>query len=138
VPEHLRDKAIQEICRVTRHGVFFGSIARDFGNQVVRKYDLFYGMTNVLTMKEWSEVFLRNGFRLAIEEPEALARAWKIERAACGDEKWYRSAESMRYCFYTKIRNAQIIELPGNNDNAVATHTSDAPEEEPALTMSSK
>ena len=147
VPEHLRDKAIQELWRVTRYGVFFGSIAKDFGRQVIRKYDLFYGMTTVSTMKEWSECFLRNGFRLAIDEPDILAKVWKIERAANGGEKWYRSAESMRYCFYTKLpdafprkesRTAQIIGMPGTNSaiDAVAAHTPDAPEEEPALTVS--
>jgi protoporphyrinogen oxidase/SAM-dependent methyltransferase len=105
VPEHLRDKAIQELCRVTKHGIFFSSVAKDFGRQVIRKYDLFYGTSSVLTMKQWSELFLRNGFRLAIDDPAAVARIWEIEKAACDGEKWYPSADSMRYCFYTKVHN---------------------------------
>lgn len=144
VPEHLRDQAIRELWRVTKHGVFFGSIASDLGRDVIKAYDLFYGTTNVPTMKQWSELFLRNGFRLAIDDPDALAKVWKIERASCGAEMWYQSAESMRYCFYSKVpgaipraegRTAQLVGLPGNAGTTIdaVANTADTPETELAF-----
>jgi SAM-dependent methyltransferase len=103
VPEHLLDKAIQELHRVTKYGLYFGSVAKDFGREVIRKYDLFDGANSVLTLKQWSEIFERNGFRLAINAPGPVAKIWEIEKAACGGETWYRSAATMRYCFYEKV-----------------------------------
>jgi hypothetical protein len=57
----------------------------------------------MFTLWEWSEIFLRNGFRVAASDPKVLARAWQIETDANeGDWPWYPDAESMRYCFYSK------------------------------------
>jgi len=117
VPEHLRDKAVQELLRVTKRGLFFGSVAKDFGRRVVKKYGLFEGAHSVLTMEQWSKVFLRNGFSLAIEDPAALARIWEIEKAANKGEKWYPSADKMRFCFYVK---PQKTPQSGNGNGRLA------------------
>ena len=60
-------------------------------------------MQSFLTLWEWSEAFLRQGFRLAVTDPKVVARAWKIEvKSNEGDFPWYPDGESMRHCFFTK------------------------------------
>jgi hypothetical protein len=54
-------------------------------------------------MLEWSEHFQRNGFRLAIGDPEVLDRAWQIELTSNeGHPTWYPDPETMRYSFFSK------------------------------------
>ncbi|HKR62799.1 MAG TPA: FAD-dependent oxidoreductase [Thermoanaerobaculia bacterium] len=125
VPQHLLDQAIRELWRVTKHGVFFSSVAKDFGREVIRKYDLLDGANSVMTLKEWSEIFERNGFRVATEEPGALSKIWEIERAACGGETWYRSAASMRYCFYEKVPRAAEVRARNRRATHRRTHDHD-------------
>jgi len=104
VPPDSVDQAIREMARVCKKGLFFGAITSDMTEQVIEAHDLFYGVSTLSTLWEWSERFLRNGFRLAVVEPEVLARAFACETAANeGDYPWYSSAAAMRYCFYTKI-----------------------------------
>jgi phosphohistidine phosphatase SixA/ubiquinone/menaquinone biosynthesis C-methylase UbiE len=91
------DQAIREMRRVTRRGVFFGSIVKEMG----RKHDLFYGVKTLLTLQQWSERFLRNGFRLAISDEQVMAKVWKLEKRSNDGDPWYPNRESMRYCFYT-------------------------------------
>jgi hypothetical protein len=73
----------------------------DFERRVKAK-DLFYGVTTLWTLQEWSAAFLRNGFRLATTDPDVLARVWKWEKKANKGDRWYPNAQSMRFCFYTK------------------------------------
>ena len=102
VPPSKLETALKELYRVTKYGVFLGTVVKDFQPKIVKKYDLFYGTNSLLTLKEWSDLFLRNGFRLAASDP-MLSRLWKIERKACKGETWYPTRESMQYCFYSKI-----------------------------------
>jgi SAM-dependent methyltransferase len=101
VPEADIDRVLSEYRRVTRHGVSFSALVRDFERRVKAK-DLFYGVTTLWTLQEWSAAFLRNGFRLATTDPGVLARVWKWEKKANKGERWYPDAQSMRFCFYTK------------------------------------
>lgn len=112
IPPDQLDQAIRELYRVTRRGVLFGSPAKDMRRRVVKKYDLFYGAANVLTLEQWGRLFLRHGFRLAVTNGKALKRIWKIEKAANQGEPWYPSPESMAYCFFTKDGG-------GNNGDAL-------------------
>jgi hypothetical protein len=58
-----------------------------------------------MTLWQWSDLFLKNGFRLASVSPQSLERVWRIETKANEDDfPWYTGADAMRYCFYTKIR----------------------------------
>jgi protoporphyrinogen oxidase/SAM-dependent methyltransferase len=99
------DGAIREMSRVCRTGIFFGAITSDMTREVIQKHDLFYEVRTLHTLREWSEKFLKNGWRLADVDAEQLARAWKRETDANeGDCPWYESKETMRYCFYTKVR----------------------------------
>jgi hypothetical protein len=97
------DTAISELFRVCRVGVFFGSITTDMIKEVIEAYELFEGVQTFSTLWEWSERFVRNGFRVATADLKVLQRAWKIEvEANEGDFAWYPDMESMRYCFYVK------------------------------------
>ena len=71
--------------------------------EVIEAYELFEGVQTFSTLWEWSERFVRNGFRVATADFRVLQRAWKIEvEANEGDFAWYPDMESMRYCFYVK------------------------------------
>jgi ubiquinone/menaquinone biosynthesis C-methylase UbiE len=97
------DTAISELFRVCRVGVVFGSITTDMTKEVIEAHELFEGVQTFSTLWEWSERFVRNGFRVATADPKVLQRAWKIEvEANEGDFAWYPDMESMRYCFYVK------------------------------------
>ena len=101
-PEKL-DKAISELYRVCRVGVYFGSITSDMTLEVIEEHDLFEGVQSLMTLWEWSEQFLKNGFRPAAVSQKTLAKVWKIETEANkGDVAWYPDMESMRCCFYSR------------------------------------
>jgi SAM-dependent methyltransferase len=103
LPEADLDAAISELFRVCRVGVFFGSITTDMTKEVIEAYELFEGLQTFSTLWEWSERFVRNGFRVATVDLKVLQHAWKIEvEANEGDFAWYPDMESMRYCFYVK------------------------------------
>ena len=103
VPEADLDQAIRELFRVCRVGVFYGGYTSDMTREVIEAYDIFEHTESAFTLWEWSELFMRNGFRVAASHPKILARAWKIETEANeGDAPWYPDPESMRYCFYSK------------------------------------
>jgi protoporphyrinogen oxidase/SAM-dependent methyltransferase len=95
--------AIREMLRVCRIGVFLGSITSDMTAEVIEDHDLFEGVSTLTTLWDWSEKFIRCGWRIAAADPKILARAWKIEVVANeGGPPWYPNVETMRYCFYTK------------------------------------
>lgn len=103
LPEKHLDQAIRELFRVCRVGVFYGGITTDMTLGVIEGYDILYKANSLFTLWEWSEIFMRNGWRVATSDQKRLARAWKIECDANeGDVPWYPDAESIRYCFYSK------------------------------------
>jgi monoamine oxidase/SAM-dependent methyltransferase len=103
VPTEDLDRAVRELLRVCRVGVFFGGVTSDMTREVIEDYNLFRGVRSLFTLWEWSEIFLRNGFRMAVTDPKVLARAWQIESEIDEDDwYWYPDAESMRYCFYSR------------------------------------
>ena len=103
VPEEDLGQAIAELFRVCRVGVYYGGVATDMTTEVIEAHDLFDELKSFLTLWEWSEAFLRQGFRLAVTDPKVVARAWKIEiKSNEGDFPWYPDGESMRHCFFTK------------------------------------
>ena len=103
LPEDSIDDAIRELFRICRIGVVCGSIATDMTSEIIESEDLFYGIGTFASMPEWGECYTRNGFQLAIQDPEVLRRVWKIEQKSNeGSSPWYPDAETMRYCFYSK------------------------------------
>jgi monoamine oxidase/SAM-dependent methyltransferase len=106
------EQAIRELHRVVKIGVFFGGITSDMTREVIEKHDLLRGVRTLMTLWQWSELFLKNGFRLAAVSPQSLERAWRIEtKANEGDFPWYTGADAMRLCFYTKISKDEEAEL---------------------------
>jgi len=103
IPEKDLDQAIRELFRVCRVGIFYGGYTSDMTTGVIEAYDLFEDAVSLFSLREWSEMFMRNRFRVATSNPQALAKAWKIETDSNeGDYPWYPNADSMRYCFYSK------------------------------------
>src|SRR5262249_54258957 len=102
VPEPTIDKAISELCRVTKYGVILGSITADLPNNVIKPSDAFDGVMTWRSTRGWSELFLRNGFRLGLNDREILKQIWRLERKINDGKPWYPTKESMRYLFYTK------------------------------------
>lgn len=104
VDEKQIDKAISELHRVVKKGIIFGSITSDMTKEVIEKHDIFYAVKTLCTTWEWSEKFLRNGFRLSIMDSKVLSQIWKFETDGDDDEDlWYPNQETMRYCFFTKV-----------------------------------
>jgi SAM-dependent methyltransferase len=97
------DKAIRELYRITRVGVLLSGITADMLPEALDENDARYGVRSLFPLPEWAARFERNGFRPAVLDPGALARAWRIE---CDDNEdgpaWYPSPEAFRYCFYSK------------------------------------
>jgi SAM-dependent methyltransferase len=103
IPPQDLDKAISELFRVTRTGVFFSGVTADMTREVIEDYNLFQGIQSVLTQWEWAEIFMRNGFRMAIADPKTLDKVWEIEsEIEVDDWYWYPDKACMRYCFFSK------------------------------------
>ncbi len=98
------DGAIEELHRVAKTGVIFASVTSDLTSDVIDDFDLLRGVKTLSTWWEWSERFFEAGFGLALEEIENLDALWAMaEAAGKGAGKWYEDAESLRYCFFTKL-----------------------------------
>ena len=103
VPTEGLDQAIRELFRVCRVGLLHSGVTADMTREVIEDYNLFQGVRSLFTLWEWSEIFMRNGFRMAIASPAAIAKVWKVESEIEEDDwYWYPDPESMRYCFYSK------------------------------------
>jgi monoamine oxidase/SAM-dependent methyltransferase len=103
VPPEDLDQAIRELFRVCRGGVFFSGVTADMTPEVIEEYDLFRYVRSLLTLWEWSEIFLRNGFRMAVHDAEKINEIWQVESEIDEDDwYWYSDQESMRYLFYSK------------------------------------
>jgi SAM-dependent methyltransferase len=107
------DKAISELFRVARTGIFFGGITSDMTREVIEHHELFRGVQTLMTTWEWSERFLKNGFRMAILDAKVLKRAWRIECSSNeGDYPWYPDMKALRGCFFTKPPMAGTRTVP--------------------------
>ncbi len=105
LPASRIERAIRELCRVTKRGLIFGSITSDLDSEIIKKYDLLRGVSTLSTWWEWSEAFLDYDFDMALSTPEPLALAWqRTLQAGQGPGAWYEDDDSLRYCFYTKLK----------------------------------
>ena len=66
------EQAIRELHRVVKIGVHFGDITSDMTSEVIEEHDLLYAVQTVMTLWQWSDLFLKNGFRLASISPQSL------------------------------------------------------------------
>jgi SAM-dependent methyltransferase len=98
-------RAIQELHRVTKHGVIFASLTKDMNPAVFRRSHLLLGMKLLITLQEWGDLFCAHGFEFAVTTEKTLTKLWRCEeKYNQGDDDWYPDKESLRYCFYTKVR----------------------------------
>ena len=103
VPPEGLDQAVRELFRVCRYGVFHSGVTADMTSEVIEDYNLFQGVNSLYTLWEWSEIFMRNGFRMAVASQKIVDKIWEIESSIEEDDwYWYPDPESMRYCFYSK------------------------------------
>lgn len=103
LPENLVDKAIQEMFRVVKYGVVFMGVVTDMTKEVIEDYELFYGLKTFRTQWGWSELFVKNGFRVAVSDSAVVDEIWKVEQNSGEDDwDWYPDKETMRYCFFSK------------------------------------
>lgn len=103
LPPELIDRAIKELFRVCRVGVYCGSISTDMVRELIEEEDLLYGVKTFATMLEWAEHYQRGGFKLAIGDPAIVKRIWEIEVASNeGYYTWYPTPDVMRNCFFSK------------------------------------
>jgi hypothetical protein len=101
LPQPEVGKAIEEIRRVTKHGVVLGSITTDLAIDLLERHDLLEDVQTLGSRWDWAERFHAAGFVHALTEPSRLDEAWKIAAAAgAGPGHWYEDAESLIYCFY--------------------------------------
>ena len=122
LPEADLPDALRELFRVCRVGVFFASITSDMTQAMVEAHDLHEGLKTLSTGWEWSERFVRAGFRIATADADLLSRTWQIELAAAkGGLPWYQDAEAMRYCFYSKPEASLSPAAPIRSAPAMAT-----------------
>jgi protoporphyrinogen oxidase/SAM-dependent methyltransferase len=102
LPEGDIDQAIRELHRVTRYGILHGSTSKDVERSRAERDEVFNGVKTLRTLSEWSELFVRNGFRLAINDEKILSKIWKLENEEGDAKLWYPNRQVLKYAFYTK------------------------------------
>jgi SAM-dependent methyltransferase len=103
LPEEKVDQALKELFRVCRVGLVFQGVTTDMTEEVIEDYELFRGLQTFWTFSEWSDAFMRNGFKPAVSNPAMLDEIWRIEQETDEDDwNWYPDKESMRYSFFSK------------------------------------
>lgn len=105
---HVADKqvtaAIEELNRVIKTGLIFGSVTSDMAPAVIDRYDLLRGVKKLGTWWEWSELFFGNGFDLSMHRRDCTEQVWEATLAAGkGPGHWYADADSLRYSFFDKV-----------------------------------
>ena len=105
LPEREVGKAIEEIRRVTKHGVVLGSRTTDLAIDLLERHALLEDVQTLGSRWDWAERFHAAGFVHALTEPSRLDEAWKIAAAAgAGAGHWYEDPESLIYGFYNRRR----------------------------------
>lgn len=108
LPESQLGRAIKELHRVSRRGVIFASVTSEMNPQLFKRSNMFWGLKTLMMLWEWNELFMAHGFKLEVSDRKTLARLWRCEEKyndKAGDIRWYPEAESLRYCFYTKVNH---------------------------------
>jgi SAM-dependent methyltransferase len=98
--------AVREINRVVKTGVVFGSVTSDLPPALIDRYDLLRGVRKLGTWWEWSELFFRSGFDLAMHRRDVTDALWAATLAANkGPGQWYADSDSLRYSFFDKVED---------------------------------
>lgn len=98
--------ALAELRRVTRRGLFFGSVTAELAFHNVERYRLADGIPRLRGYWEWVEHFRDAGFEPSAPGGRLLDQLWAMVVAAgFGPEGWFEDAESLRYCFFTPVED---------------------------------
>ncbi len=99
--------AISELHRVATRGVYFAGVTSDLTSDVCDMYDLWRGVRKFATWWEWSELFFNEDFDLALDNRDVLDAVWERTLAAGkGVGAWYEDSESLRYCFFDRLKSS--------------------------------
>jgi monoamine oxidase/SAM-dependent methyltransferase len=102
VPDAALADAIAELARVTRRGVFFGSVTAELALHHAGRYDLVDGVPRLRSCWEWSELLRDAGLVPALDDPQRLAAVRQhVVAAGFGPDTWFDDADSLRHCFYS-------------------------------------
>ena len=112
LPEDRIDPAIKEMFRVCRSGLLYQGTTTDMTEEVIAHYQMFAGLRTFWTFKEWADAFVRNGFKLTVDDPVSLDRVWRVEQETYGDFEWYPNKESLRYSFFEQALARLRAPLP--------------------------
>ncbi len=97
-------RAIEELNRVIKTGLVFGSVTSDMAPALIDRYDLLRGVRKLGTWWEWSELFFGNGFDLSMNRKDKTDEVWATTlKANKGPGHWFADADSLRYSFFDKI-----------------------------------
>jgi monoamine oxidase/SAM-dependent methyltransferase len=97
-------RAVRELNRITRKGVYFASVTSDHNSDDCDCFDLLRGVKKLSTWWEWSEIFFNADFELTLYDDALLEQVWqRTLLAKKGPGDWYDDRESLRYCFFTRL-----------------------------------
>ncbi len=102
LPENQLGRAIRELYRVTKRGVIFAGFSSDMNPQLFKNGSVLAGLKTLMSLWEWSEIFMENGFKIKVGDEKMLARLWNCEQKYYGETARYPDIESLRYCYYAK------------------------------------
>ena len=101
------DRAVRDLGRVTRHGLFLGSLTLDLSIDVIERYDLMKGAEFLGSRWDWSERLYPVGFTHALLESPRLDTAWaRAQEAGAGHGHWFEDIEAILYCFFALAQPA--------------------------------
>lgn len=118
VPEARLGEALAELHRVTRRGLFLGSMA--FGSMSAgNPPELFdrgaplHGVQTSLAPEDLAARLARAGFRPAATDPETLAAVWRAELGAPRGRPVNPPSGVMKYGFWEKVPPPEKTPVPG-------------------------
>lgn len=101
-PPNLLDETIASLARVTRRGLFLGSVTVDMPLDLVDRYDLLEGVETFGSRWDWADRLYAQGFAHALMQSERLDRVWRRAMGSgAGAGHWCEDIEGVLYCFYT-------------------------------------
>jgi monoamine oxidase/SAM-dependent methyltransferase len=101
LPRDVAQKAIAEVARVARHGMFLGSVTIDLPFDIIERYGLLENVKTLGSRWDWSEMLHAVGLVHALLESARLDEVWKrAVEAGAGAGHWCEDIEEALYCFY--------------------------------------
>jgi monoamine oxidase/ubiquinone/menaquinone biosynthesis C-methylase UbiE len=108
LPDQFIQNAINEVRRITKRGMFLGSVVIDLQIEIIERYGLLDGAQTTLDSRwEWAERLFASGFFHALVDLPLLDKLWKrATEAGASYGHWCESPEDLLFCFY-ELRNIE-------------------------------